>query len=207
MASSSGTFQAFRGLSPAHPPCHDLISTMEQEQLQGEKLATFEASEHSPDAPTPNDGHDDTLTSIQVDDGGSDAQHSDSESTVSTDRGSMHPQDKWVCWGAVLQGNAGLMCSPDFSIGTAHFKNKFCANCRAGMDVPLSRIRAVTPDLAEALGAGRPSSGFWKPGPAQLGALGTSTAPDPPSIRRVVRSVPQDRVPPLLAGRVRVLRR
>ena len=93
-------------------------------------------------------------------DAGEESILTDSETTESS---------KDCCWGAVLQGSSGESCTQSFVIGSGHFKNKFCPACRAGMDVPVSRIRALTPELAQALGGSKQSSGFWKAGPTSMG--------------------------------------
>ena len=50
------------------------------------------------------------------------------------------------CWGAVLKGDSSC-CTPGFCSGKAHFKNKFCSACREGIDVPATRVRALTPEM------------------------------------------------------------
>ena len=49
------------------------------------------------------------------------------------------------CWGAML-GSAD--CTPNFVPGKLHFKNKFCANCKEGILVPLAQVRAITAEQA-----------------------------------------------------------
>lgn len=71
------------------------------------------------------------------------------------------------CWGAELKGDAS-QCFPGFQCGKVHFKNKFCASCRSGIDVPAIRIRPLSPELQIAF-ANSQSEGFWKTGPPHLG--------------------------------------
>ena len=72
------------------------------------------------------------------------------------------------CWGAELKGGDATTCQPGFQCGKVHFKNKFCSCCRAGIDVPASRIRPLSPELQIAF-ANSQSEGFWKTGPSHLG--------------------------------------
>ena len=72
------------------------------------------------------------------------------------------------CWGAELKGGDASTCQPGFQCGKVHFKNKFCSCCRAGIDVPASRIRPLSPELQIAF-ANSQSEGFWKTGPSHLG--------------------------------------
>ena len=44
----------------------------------------------------------------------------------------------FACWGAELMGTA-VHCTLGFVSGKAHFKNKFCARCRQGINVPVRR--------------------------------------------------------------------
>ena len=37
---------------------------------------------------------------------------------------------------------------PNFVPGKLHFKNKFCANCKEGILVPLAQVRAITAEQA-----------------------------------------------------------
>lgn len=77
-----------------------------------------------------------------------------------------------ACWGAVLQGTSAN-CSPGFTTGQFHFKNKFCPICRAGMDVPIESVRALTPEMHDALANSSNTSclakGFWKNAPLAFG--------------------------------------
>ena len=52
------------------------------------------------------------------------------------------------CWGAELMGDSSR-CTPDFSMGKAHMKNKFCEVCKAGIDIPVSRVRVVPDSVKE----------------------------------------------------------
>merc|ERR1740124_918948 len=72
------------------------------------------------------------------------------------------------CWGAEFKGGDCSTCEPGFSCGKVHFKNKFCACCRAGVDVEAFRIRPLSPELQIAF-ANSQSEGFWKTGPSHLG--------------------------------------
>jgi len=75
-----------------------------------------------------------------------------------------------ACWGAQLRGDAS-QCTPGFTGGTAHFKNKFCPACKTGsFEIPVTHIRALprswNPDAASldlklSLSNGH-SVGFWK---------------------------------------------
>ena len=48
-----------------------------------------------------------------------------------------------ACWGAQLRSDASI-CTPGFTGGTAHFKNKFCPACKTGtFEIPLAHIRAM----------------------------------------------------------------
>ena len=74
-----------------------------------------------------------------------------------------------TCWGAALSGS-GEWCSPGFVLGTGHFKNKFCAQCRMRVDVPTSHIRALTPQLGAAFAVHHnQTAGFWKEAPPTHG--------------------------------------
>lgn len=73
------------------------------------------------------------------------------------------------CWGGMLKGDAGAGCDPSFTSGKAHFKNKFCMNCRRGIEVPVARVRAVHPEGHQALYANSLRPGFWKYSSQALG--------------------------------------
>ena len=76
-------------------------------------------------------------------------------------RKQLHRDYNRTCWGGQLRGDLDA-CSPDFSCGKRHFKNKFCPACRrSGLTVPATHVRALTPLLQEELG-NRPAEGFWK---------------------------------------------
>ena len=47
----------------------------------------------------------------------------------------------FACWGAELMGTA-VHCTLGFVSGKAHFKNKFCARCRQGINVPPCGVSA-----------------------------------------------------------------
>ena len=72
-----------------------------------------------------------------------------------------------TCWGALTKGHT-VGCEPGFCIGKAHFKNKFCTHCRERIDMPLNKIRAMTPALRDAY-TNPLSEGFWKRAPPTLG--------------------------------------
>jgi len=81
------------------------------------------------------------------------------------DEVSAHP-----CWGAQLRGD-GSRCSPGFTGGTAHFKNKFCLACKAGtFHIPAAQVRALPADWLhgserqelKALLSNGKNVGFWK---------------------------------------------
>jgi len=71
-----------------------------------------------------------------------------------------------VCWGAQLHG--GTECTPLFSPGKLHFKNKFCDNCRSSIMVPLAQVRALSEEQA-AFVVNKRSEGFWNHAPASMG--------------------------------------
>jgi len=71
------------------------------------------------------------------------------------------------CWGAEVKGTCEG-CIPDFVPGKAHFKNKFCARCREGVDVPADRVRALTQEQRESV-FNSLQSGFWKRAPVAMG--------------------------------------
>jgi len=75
--------------------------------------------------------------------------------------------DGCPCWGGMLKGTSA-QCSPGFTSGKAHFKNKFCEECRKGIDVPVDRVRAVRPGV-QALYANSLRAGFWKRSAPALG--------------------------------------
>ena len=89
----------------------------------------------------------------------------------------------FACWGAELMGTA-VHCTLGFVSGKAHFKNKFCARCRQGINVPVRRIRALTADQQRQV-TKRLQTGFWKRAPGSLGggevriANNTSTCEGP----------------------------
>jgi hypothetical protein len=51
-----------------------------------------------------------------------------------------------TCWGGLLKDDKSC-CTPGFVTGKAHFKNKFCVNCRKGIEVPAARVRAMAPEM------------------------------------------------------------
>ena len=71
------------------------------------------------------------------------------------------------CWGGMLKGD-NTRCTPGFTNGKAHFKNKFCNECRKGITVSATRIVPVRPDI-QALYANSLRAGFWKKSAAALG--------------------------------------
>ena len=78
-----------------------------------------------------------------------------------------------TCWGAqLLKSDAN--CVPDFCPGRAHFKNKFCESCRAGLNLPVSQVRAMTNELDAILNStNRLAAGFWKAIPSAVGGGGS----------------------------------
>ena len=74
--------------------------------------------------------------------------------------------DAECCWGLRLKqlwGKAASEqppCEPGFRRGEGHMKNKFCANCRLGMDIPASHCRVLTPEF-EAVFLNSTTEGFW----------------------------------------------
>ena len=84
--------------------------------------------------------------------------------TVVSEPGAIGPT---TCWGALTKGTT-VGCEEGFVIGKAHFKNKFCARCRQRIDLSLTCVRALTPELREAF-ANPLSEGFWKRAPPTLG--------------------------------------
>jgi len=73
-----------------------------------------------------------------------------------------------TCWGASILDNDGRNCTPGFTSGTAHFKNKFCHSCRLLIEVPETRVRALKDDMKK-LYANSLREGFWKRAPKELG--------------------------------------
>ena len=73
----------------------------------------------------------------------------------------------FACWGAELLGSASH-CIPGFVSGKAHFKNKFCARCREGVEVPVSRVRALSEEQRQQV-FNSLQSGFWKRAPLAMG--------------------------------------
>ena len=72
------------------------------------------------------------------------------------------------CWGGQLQLDGGVSCTPGF-IPKLLFKSKFCVNCRRdGILVPLSRVRALSPELAACF-VNKRSEGFWNSAPENMG--------------------------------------
>jgi len=64
------------------------------------------------------------------------------------------------CWGQLLSATSSR-CTPGFTAGRGHFKNKFCPTCRsAGFHVPVSRLRALTATQTELYQNGM-GSGLW----------------------------------------------
>ena len=91
---------------------------------------------------------------------------------IGTSADSASADQSKACWGAVLQGTS-VNCTPGFTTGQFHFKNKFCPICRAGIDVPVGGVRALTPEMHEALANSSNTSclakGFWKNAPLAFG--------------------------------------
>ena len=76
-------------------------------------------------------------------------------------------EDGSPCWGGQLNDDL-CACVPGFSTGKAHFKNKFCPNCRKNLSVPASRVRALTPELKTVF-QNYLRAGFWKTAAAAVG--------------------------------------
>ena len=60
------------------------------------------------------------------------------------------------------------MPEPNFVPGKLHFKNKFCANCRGCLPVPLTHVRALSREQAIPF-VNRRTEGFWNIAPASTG--------------------------------------
>ncbi|MGB2469845.1 MAG: DNA gyrase subunit A, partial [Flavobacteriales bacterium] len=73
-----------------------------------------------------------------------------------------------TCWGAQLHFNGDANCTPNFVPGKLHFKNKFCANCKEGILVPLAHVRGVSAELAACF-VNKRSEGFWNIAPKSMG--------------------------------------
>ena len=73
------------------------------------------------------------------------------------------------CWGAAIANHDGSRCTPGFTSGKAHFKNKFCAACRETLDVPAWRVRALTEEMRALYMSNSLSAGVWKRAPVELG--------------------------------------
>ena len=73
-----------------------------------------------------------------------------------------------TCWGAQLHFNGDANCIPNFVPGKLHFKNKFCANCKEGILVPLAHVRGVSAELAACF-INKRSEGFWNNAPKSMG--------------------------------------
>ena len=72
----------------------------------------------------------------------------------------MPQRDAGSCWGAVITGESGN-CTGGFKPGSAHMKNKFCDQCRAGFTVEANRVCAL---IAEDMDRydNTSASGVWK---------------------------------------------
>jgi len=64
------------------------------------------------------------------------------------------------CWGAVITGECGS-CTGGFKPGSAHMKNKFCDQCRAGFTIPAERVCALIPEDMDRYD-NTSASGVWK---------------------------------------------
>ena len=85
------------------------------------------------------------------------------------DQGSSSTQVDKLCWGAQLTGSSAN-CTAGFTVGHAHFKNKFCAACRQKIELPVARLRALTPELGAAFSLTyKTTAGFWKEAPPACG--------------------------------------
>ena len=70
-----------------------------------------------------------------------------------------------ACWGAHFSSGA---CPPHFIPGRLHFKNKFCASCRACLPVPLTHVLALSREQAIRF-VNKRTEGFWNIAPASMG--------------------------------------
>ena len=69
--------------------------------------------------------------------------------------------DWWYCWGSKITDDVSK-CTPAFEVGTGHFKNKFCPECRAnGVDVKFDCIRRALPASGLDKVKNEPRGGFW----------------------------------------------
>jgi len=75
--------------------------------------------------------------------------------------------DMSPCWGGLLRDDLES-CVAGFTTGKAHFKNKFCQNCRKTLTVPASRVRALTPELKTCF-SNYLRAGFWKTASEAIG--------------------------------------
>ena len=64
------------------------------------------------------------------------------------------------CWGGVITGKL-TNCTLGFKPGTAHMKNKFCDQCRAGFTIPAERVCALIPEDMDRYD-NTSASGVWK---------------------------------------------
>jgi len=77
------------------------------------------------------------------------------------------PRPVMQCWGhelKVLQGHPGShpLCEPCISPRSTHLKNKFCTRCQQeGLLVPVTHIRALTPELEKMFNGNSTTAGFW----------------------------------------------
>ena len=73
-----------------------------------------------------------------------------------------------TCWGMALKAACGdsTPCDSGFVPGKAHLKNKFCHTCRKGMVVPVTHVRALTPEQLQGLTNGK-RSGVWSSAPLE----------------------------------------
>jgi len=78
------------------------------------------------------------------------------------------------CWGRSLQRLAGQeesVCDTSFFPRSSHMKNKFCNRCLEGQPVPITHIRALTPEIEPLFSKNATTTGFWTWGTDFQGGL------------------------------------
>ena len=74
------------------------------------------------------------------------------------------------CWGAQLKGTDTSLCTHGHVKGNRHFKTKFCANCKALMLVPGTRVRSLSPQQSKIF-VNNHSGGMWTMAAMQHGGF------------------------------------